>query len=240
LQRFSDSGERFCLRKWVHCKKILQKSLAGAFYELSRNFSKTCLYKLCVALHICALMTLLGINYLNVSITALLVIYVFVCLFMILLVLMQRPKQEGLGAAFGANTTDQLFGARTTNVLQKGTVYMAVLFFVLTLTLAILMQRKSKINSLAKTDEPAAVIEEVQTPVATSLSEELEATATATTAPVSVPAEAAAPEAVQPEAAQPEAAQPEAAQPEAAQPEAAQPEAAQSKESATPPAATDK
>ena len=188
-------------------------------------------------------MTLLGINYLNVSITALLVIYVFVCLFMILLVLMQRPKQEGLGAAFGANTTDQLFGARTTNVLQKGTVYMAVLFFVLTLTLAILMQRKSKINSLAKTDEPAAEIEEVQTPVATSLSEELEATATtttATTAPVSVPADAAAPEAVQPEAAKPEAAKPEAAQPEAAQPEAAQPEAAQPKESATPPAATDK
>ncbi|PAZ04817.1 MAG: preprotein translocase subunit SecG [Verrucomicrobiia bacterium AMD-G2] len=205
-------------------EKFLQKSFLGAFYELSRNFSKTSLYKLCVALHISALMTLLGINYLNVSITALLVIYVFVCLFMILLVLMQRPKQEGLGAAFGANTTDQLFGARTTNVLQKGTVYMAVLFFVLTLTLAILMQRKSKINSLAKTDEPAAEIEEVQTPVATSLSEELEATATtttATTAPVSVPADAAAPEAVQPEAAQPEAAQPEAAQPEAAQPEAA-------------------
>jgi len=194
------------------------------FSQLLRIFSKTSLYKLDFALHIPALMTLLGINYLNVSITSLLVIYVFVCLFMILLVLMQRPKQEGLGAAFGANTTDQLFGARTTNVLQRATVYMSVLFFVLTLTLAILMQRKNKINSLAKSDEPAAVIEEVQTPVATSLSEELEATATtttATTAPVSVPAEAAA-------------------QPEAAQPEAAPPEAAPPTESATPPAATDK
>ena len=164
-------------------------------------------------------MTLLGINYLNVSITAMLVIYVFVCLFMILLVLMQRPKQEGLGAAFGANTTDQLFGARTTNVLQKGTVYMAVLFFVLTLTLAILMQRKSKINSLAKADAPAAAVEEVQTPPATSLSEELstpQPNATATTAPVTVPSEDAtdaetAPEVVKPaDAAAPEAVTPPA------------------------------
>jgi len=136
-------------------------------------------------------MTLLGINFLNVSITALVVIYVFVCLMMILLVLMQRPKQEGLGAAFGANTTDQLFGARTTNVLQKGTVYMAVLFFVLTLTLAILVQKKNQINSLAKAP---AVAEEAAAPAepAKSLSEELPAGTTPTpteTTPTPAPAE---------------------------------------------------
>lgn len=189
-------------------------------------------------------MTLLGINYLNVSITALLVIYVFVCLFMILLVLMQRPKQEGLGAAFGANTTDQLFGARTTNVLQRGTVYMAVLFFVLTLTLAILMQRKNKINSLAKADQPAAAVEEVQTPPATSLSEELNPTATATTAPVSVTAEPEKADEAQPaattEEVKPEEAKPEEAKPEEAKPEEAKPEATPPADSATPPNGTDK
>lgn len=120
-------------------------------------------------------MSVLGINFLNVSITALVVIYVFVCVSMILLVLMQRPKQEGLGAAFGANATDQLFGARTTNVLQKGTVYMAVLFFLLTFGLAILVQKKNQIVSLAKTpvtpEAPAALAEEP----AKSLSEELPA-----------------------------------------------------------------
>ena len=105
-------------------------------------------------------MTLLGINYLNASITALVVIYVFVCLLMILLVLMQRPKQEGLGAAFGANTTDQLFGARTTNVLQRGTVYMAVLFFVLTLTLAILVQKRNTVTSLVSTPGETPAVEE--------------------------------------------------------------------------------
>jgi preprotein translocase subunit SecG len=119
-------------------------------------------------------MTVLGINFLNVSITALLVVYVFVCLAMILLVLMQRPKQEGLGAAFGANTTDQLFGARTTNVLQKGTVYLSVMFFVLTLTLGILVQKKNKIASLAKAPEPTTEVAPAE-PVK-SLSEELPVT----------------------------------------------------------------
>jgi preprotein translocase subunit SecG len=126
-------------------------------------------------------MSFLGFNMLNVSITALAVIFVFVCLLMVLLVLMQRPKQEGLGAAFGASTTDQLFGARTTNVLQKGTVYLAVLFFVLTFTLAVLMQKKnhSKFNSLTTAEAPAAV----EAPPATdlpvkSLSDEIPVTVT--------------------------------------------------------------
>lgn len=120
-------------------------------------------------------MTILGINFLNVSITALVVIYVFVCLSMILLVLMQRPKQEGLGAAFGASATDQLFGARTTNVLQKGTVYMAVLFFLLTLGLAILVQKKNQIVSLAKTPANAEAQAATPSEPVKSLSEELPA-----------------------------------------------------------------
>ena len=127
-------------------------------------------------------MTILGINYLNVSITALLVIYVFICLFMILLVLMQRPKQEGLGAAFGASTTDQLFGARTTNVLQKATVYMATLFFVLTLALAILMQKRNKVNSVSavvKTPDP--IVESSKPLTNDSLKEQLNAVIPATT-----------------------------------------------------------
>ena len=50
------------------------------------------------------------------SLTAILAI---ICLLMVLIILMQRPKQEGLGAAFGGGVTDQMFGAQTSNVLQK-------------------------------------------------------------------------------------------------------------------------
>ncbi|MEM7387482.1 MAG: preprotein translocase subunit SecG [Verrucomicrobiota bacterium] len=77
-------------------------------------------------------------------ITALTIILVFVCLLMILVVLMQRPKQEGLGAAFGGGVTDQMFGSQTTNVLQKATVWLAVMFFILTLAISLLMAGNNK------------------------------------------------------------------------------------------------
>ena len=69
---------------------------------------------------------------------------VITCLLIVLLVLMQRPKQEGLGAAFGAGVTDLIWGSQTTNVLQKGTVYLGVMFFVLSITLCVLEARKSR------------------------------------------------------------------------------------------------
>jgi preprotein translocase subunit SecG len=93
-------------------------------------------------------MNLAAIDWLRISIDLLLVVFVIVCLLMILLILMQRPKQEGLGAAFGAGVTDQVFGARTTNVLQRGTVYLGSLFFLLSLTLAVLIGHKNKKTSL--------------------------------------------------------------------------------------------
>lgn len=69
-------------------------------------------------------------------------IEVLVCLLLILIVLMQRPRQEGLGASFGDGMMSQIAGAQTTNVLQKFTVYLAVLLFVLTLSLAVLTARQ--------------------------------------------------------------------------------------------------
>lgn len=90
----------------------------------------------------------LEIDWLSISINILLVIFVVICLLMSVLILMQRPKQEGLGAAFGGGVTDQVFGARTTNVLQRGTVYLGSLFFILAITLSILVSKQSKKNSL--------------------------------------------------------------------------------------------
>jgi preprotein translocase subunit SecG len=107
-----------------------------------------------------------AINWLSLSITLLLVVFVAVCLLMALLVLMQRPKQEGLGAAFGGGVTDQVFGARTTNVLQKGTVVLGSLFFLLSLTLAVLIGKQNKQKSLLAPEKPiAAVIENQAAPV---------------------------------------------------------------------------
>ena len=80
----------------------------------------------------------------NALIVFLIVILAIVCLLMILAVLMQRPKQEGLGAAFGGGITDQVWGAQTTNVLQKATVILAITFFVITLILSVLVAKKQE------------------------------------------------------------------------------------------------
>ena len=104
-------------------------------------------------------MTFAAIEWLNISINLLMVVFFIVCLLMVLLILMQRPKQEGLGAAFGTNVTDQVFGARTTNVLQRGTVYLASMFFILALTLAILIGHRNKTNSLVVKNAPAPAAE---------------------------------------------------------------------------------
>ena len=73
----------------------------------------------------------------------LLAIYVLVALLMTLVILMQRPKSEGLGAAFGGGVTENIFGAQTTNVLVKFTSWLAGMFFVLTFVLSILYSHKT-------------------------------------------------------------------------------------------------
>jgi len=77
----------------------------------------------------------------------LLVIYVLVSLLMILIILMQRPKSEGLGAAFGGGVTENIFGAQTTNVLTKITGWLAGIFFFLTFALSVLYAHRTGATS---------------------------------------------------------------------------------------------
>ena len=79
----------------------------------------------------------------QILINFLLAIYVLVALLMILVILMQRPKSEGLGAAFGGGVTENIFGAQTTNVLVKFTSWLAGIFFALTFVLSILYSHKT-------------------------------------------------------------------------------------------------
>ncbi len=71
----------------------------------------------------------------------LLTLHILVCLLMVLVVLMQRPRNEGLGAAFGSGMTENIFGAQTTNVLARFTTWLGIAFFVLTLALAMVYAR---------------------------------------------------------------------------------------------------
>ena len=83
----------------------------------------------------------------NLLINLLLVLFVLVSALMVLVILMQRPKSEGLGAAFGGGVTENIFGAQTTNVLVKFTTWLAGIFFVLTFGLSVLNAHKSTAGS---------------------------------------------------------------------------------------------
>jgi protein translocase SecG subunit len=88
--------------------------------------------------------------FMDILIGILTAVEVIVCLLLILVVLMQRPRQEGLGASFGDAAASQVWGAQTTNVLQKFTVYLAVILFALTLLLAVLVSRKQNSGKTEK------------------------------------------------------------------------------------------
>ncbi|MFM2166354.1 MAG: preprotein translocase subunit SecG [Verrucomicrobiota bacterium] len=126
------------------------------------------------------------------------VVEVLVCLLLILIVLMQRPRQEGLGASFGDSMTSQVWGAQTTNVLQKFTVYLAVLLFVLTLALAVLTARE-------QAPDPTKLFgDKVAQPAPAAAPKAEEKKADAPKAPAApAPAAAKAPEAPKPAAAAP-------------------------------------
>src|SRR6266536_2794389 len=79
----------------------------------------------------------------SILINLLLGLWIFVALLMVLVILMQRPKSEGLGAAFGGAVTENIFGAQTTNVLVKFTSWLAGIFFALTFALSILYAHQS-------------------------------------------------------------------------------------------------
>jgi len=67
------------------------------------------------------------------------IIYVFVCLFLILVVLLQSGKGGGLGSAFGGGTSQQIFGgAGAGNLLTRLTAIFAFAFMGLSVWLAFL------------------------------------------------------------------------------------------------------
>ena len=58
-------------------------------------------------------------------------------LLLIVVILLQKSKDGGLGVAFGSNMGENLFGARTGNILTKITIVLAIVFILNTFLLAL-------------------------------------------------------------------------------------------------------
>ncbi|MDR2539720.1 MAG: preprotein translocase subunit SecG [Chlamydiales bacterium] len=88
-----------------------------------------------------------------------LVIFLFIllCAVLCLLVLVQESKSLGLGASFGGDPGDSLFGTSTADVLKKFTAYLGIIFVVSCVVLSLWTGALSHRASLNPT-----IIEEVQ------------------------------------------------------------------------------
>ena len=87
------------------------------------------------------------------------VLYVFeviVCLLLGAIIMLQKPKEGGLGVSFGGGMGEALFGAQMSNVLTRGTIILAVIFLLNTLVLSRLTSSgSSSLMDGVKTPAPA-------------------------------------------------------------------------------------
>ncbi len=94
-------------------------------------------------------------------------IYVIVCVFLILVVLLQQGKGADVSAAFGASSSQTTFGARgATTLLEKITTWSFVTFSVLAVVISLIEARRpgSVLSKAAKTAPAKAAVPVVPAP----------------------------------------------------------------------------
>ena len=88
----------------------------------------------------------------NILIGFLYVLEVAVCLLLALVVMLQKPKEGGLGGVIGGGMAEAAFGADAGNVLIKVTIWLGAIFLINTLVLARLtstIHTKTLMNDVA-------------------------------------------------------------------------------------------
>jgi preprotein translocase subunit SecG len=108
-------------------------------------------------------------------------IYVLVCIFLILVVLLQQGKGADVASAFGASSSQTTFGARgATTLLEKITTWSFVAFSVLAVTISLMQARPKStviqsqkgakapatVPAVPKTGLPAAPVQAAPAPAA--------------------------------------------------------------------------
>jgi preprotein translocase subunit SecG len=84
-------------------------------------------------------------------------IYVVVCVFLVLVVLLQQGKGADVSAAFGASSSQTTFGARgATTLLEKITTWSFVAFSILAVVISLIEARpRSSVLARAKSAAPS-------------------------------------------------------------------------------------
>lgn len=85
-------------------------------------------------------------------------LFLLLCVLLSLVILIQDSKSMGLGASFGGDTSDSVFGTSAADVLKKFTAYLAAFFMILCVVLSLWTGTiaRSKSNSLPVSIEEIA------------------------------------------------------------------------------------
>jgi preprotein translocase subunit SecG len=86
------------------------------------------------------------------------IMFLVLCALLTFVILIQESKSLGLGASFGGDSSDSLFGTSTADVLKKFTGYLAIIFMV---SCVVLSLWTSTLGRVKKASHPTE-IEEVQ------------------------------------------------------------------------------
>ena len=85
-------------------------------------------------------------------------LFLLVCVLFCFVILIQEAKSLGLGASFGGDNSDSLFGTSTADVLKKFTAYLAIIF----MASCVLLSLWTGAMSRSKSRLMPPTIEEVQ------------------------------------------------------------------------------
>ena len=94
----------------------------------------------------------------------LILIEIISSILLIVIILLQRSKSEGLGLAFGSQMGESLFGARAGNVLVKVTVWLGIIFLVNTIVLAKIYSMGSSPSLISESSVPAPRARQMPSP----------------------------------------------------------------------------
>ena len=89
-------------------------------------------------------------------VAALTAIHVLICVFLIIVVLLQSGRGADVAAAFGGMGSQTAFGPRgSATVLSRATTWSAILFMVTSITLSVIASRRSTSGSVLGNIKPS-------------------------------------------------------------------------------------
>lgn len=98
----------------------------------------------------------------SILISLLLIVEVLSAFLLVVVILAQKSKDQGLGMAFGSGMGESLFGSRAGNVLTRMTITLAAVFMLTTIVLGILFAKNKGSSSTGSVMDKAGA----QAPVA--------------------------------------------------------------------------